>query len=69
MTKVRRVREKLTWGEVQASTQKRNVSGSFHEVTTDKVAARSDEQGEFRIKPTTRKTRRRSSTSSAVRSS
>jgi hypothetical protein len=49
VTKVRRVREKLTWGEVQASTQKRNVSGSFHEVTTDKIVARSDQQGEFRV--------------------
>jgi hypothetical protein len=43
------VREKLTWGEVQASTHKRNVSGSFHEVATDKVAARSEEAGEFRV--------------------
>jgi hypothetical protein len=49
VTKVRRVREKLTWGEVQASTQKRNVSGSYHEVATDKVAARAEDEGEFRI--------------------
>jgi len=49
VTKVRRVREKLTWGEVRASTQKRNVSGSYHEVTTDKLAARVEEAGEFRI--------------------
>ncbi len=49
VTKVRRVKEKLTWGEVQASTQKRNVSGSYHEVATEKVAARADEPGEFRV--------------------
>lgn len=49
VTKVRRVREKLTWGEVQASTQKRNVSGSYHEVSTDRVSARAEEEGEFRV--------------------
>jgi hypothetical protein len=49
VTKVRRVREKLTWGEVHASTEKRNVRGSYHEVTTDKVSARSEDAGEFRV--------------------
>jgi len=49
VTKVRRVRETLAWGEVEASTQKRNVKGSFHEVSTAKVTARSDDAGEFRI--------------------
>ena len=49
-TKVRKVAEKLTWGEILASTQKRNVEGSFHEVTTEKAAARSDEGGEFRVR-------------------
>ena len=49
VTKVRRVREKLTWGEVQASTQERNVDGSFHEVATEVAAARSEEQGEYRV--------------------
>jgi hypothetical protein len=49
VTKVRRVREKLTWGAVRASTPKRNVDGSYHEVATEKVAARSDNQGEFRV--------------------
>ena len=49
VTKVRRVREKLTWGEVQASTQKRNVRGSFHEVATAKITARSENAGEFRV--------------------
>jgi hypothetical protein len=48
-TKVRRVSEKLNWGEVLASTQKRNVDGSFHEVATDKVSARSEDAGEFRV--------------------
>jgi hypothetical protein len=48
-TKVRRVSEKLNWGEVLASTQKRNVDGSFHEVATEKVTARSDDVGEFRV--------------------
>ena len=48
-TKVRQVSEKLNWGEVLASTQKGNVDGSFHEVATEKVAARSEEAGEFRV--------------------
>src|SRR5258706_11111158 len=48
-TKVRRVSEKLNWGEVLASTQKKNVAGSFHEVATDNVSARSEETGEFRV--------------------
>jgi hypothetical protein len=49
VTKVRRVRERLNWGEVKASTPTRNVNGSFHEVSTDKVSARSEEAGEFRL--------------------
>jgi len=48
-TKVRHVSEHLNWGEVLASTQKTNVEGSFHEVATPKVAARSEAAGEFRI--------------------
>jgi hypothetical protein len=48
-TKVRKVSEKLNWGEVLASTQKRNVDGSFHEVATEKVSARSEDAGEFRV--------------------
>jgi hypothetical protein len=48
-TKVRRVSEKLNWGEVLASTQTTNVDGSFHEVATNKVSARSEEAGEFRV--------------------
>lgn len=49
VTMVRRVKEKLNWGEVKASTQKRNVRGSYHEVSTDKVAARTEDAGEFRV--------------------
>jgi hypothetical protein len=48
-TKVRHVSEKLNWGEVLASTQKTNVDGSFHEVATGKVSARSEAAGEFRV--------------------
>jgi FecR protein len=48
-TKVRHVSEKLNWGEVLASTQKSNVDGSFHEVATQNVSARSQEAGEFRV--------------------
>src|SRR6185503_3594855 len=49
VTLVRRVKEKLNWGELKASTQKRNVNGSYHEVATDQVAARSEDAGEFRM--------------------
>jgi hypothetical protein len=48
-TKVRKVTEKLNWGEIVASTQKRNVEGSVHEVATDKAVATTGEAGEFRI--------------------
>ncbi|HEX4825215.1 MAG TPA: FecR domain-containing protein [Candidatus Polarisedimenticolaceae bacterium] len=48
-TKVRRVSEKLNWGEIQSTTQKRNVDGSFHEVATDKVSARAEDAVEFRL--------------------
>lgn len=49
VTKVRRVREQLNRGELEASTQDRNVDGSFHEVTTGSAAAKSEEAGEFRV--------------------
>ena len=49
-TQVRKVSEKLNWGELMASTQRRNVEGSFHEVATDRAAARSEEAGEFRVR-------------------
>lgn len=48
-TKVRRVSERLNWGEILASTQKKNVEGSFHEIATESVAARSEESGRIRI--------------------
>ncbi len=48
-TKVRKVTEKLNWGELSASTQRRNVEGSFHEVATDAASARTSDAGEFRI--------------------
>jgi len=48
-TRVRRVSEKLDWGEVVASTQKRNVDGSYHEVATEQVAARTGDAGRFRV--------------------
>jgi hypothetical protein len=49
VTKVRRVREQLNRGELKASTQNKNVNGSFHEVATEKVSARSEKEGEFRV--------------------
>ena len=49
VTKVRRVREKLSWGEILASTQKRNVSGSYHEVAVGALSARSEVTGKFRV--------------------
>ncbi len=49
VTQVRWVREKLSFGEVRASTPKRNVRGSYHEVATDSATARSEEAGEFRV--------------------
>jgi hypothetical protein len=49
VTKVRRVREQLSRGELKASTQDKNVNGSFHEVATEKVSARAEKEGEFRV--------------------
>jgi len=49
VTNVRRVTEKIDYGELRASTRDRNVQGSYHEVATDKVSARSEEAGEFRV--------------------
>lgn len=49
VTKVRRVRERLNWGEIQASTEQRNVQGSYHEVSTAKVTARAENAGDFRV--------------------
>ena len=49
VTKVRRIREELTFGELNVSTQEKNVEGSYHEVKAGDVKARSDEASEFRI--------------------
>ncbi|MDH3785277.1 MAG: FecR family protein, partial [Acidobacteriota bacterium] len=49
VTKVRRVREKLNRGELVASTQNRNVDGSYHEVATEQVAARTEDEGQFSV--------------------
>jgi FecR protein len=48
-TKVRHVSEKLNWGELLSETQRKNVDGSFHEVATDTVSARTDDVGAFRV--------------------
>lgn len=48
-TRVRQVKEKLSWGEIMASTQRGNVRGSFHEVATEAVSARSEDGGQFRV--------------------
>ena len=49
VTNVRRVTEKVDFGEVRASTQDKNVQGSYHEIATDKISAKSEEAGEFRV--------------------
>ena len=49
VTKVRRVREKLNFGAIEASTQAGNVRGSYHELATDNAAARATEAGEYRV--------------------
>ena len=49
VTKVRRVRERLSWGEVTSSTREQQVNGSYHEVSAGKVRARAQESGEIRV--------------------
>ena len=49
VTKVRRVSERLDRGELVASTRTRNVDGSFHEVATEDVTARAEEEGQFAV--------------------
>ncbi len=49
VTKVQRVREKLTFGEVNASIRNGRVDGSYHEVATEKVSARAEEESEMRV--------------------
>ncbi len=49
VTKVRRVTEKLNWGELMASTQEKNVEGSYHQIKTAGAEARAEDAGEFRV--------------------
>jgi len=48
-SKASRVRESVHFGEVIASTQDKNVEGSYHEVEAGNVKARTDEATEFRV--------------------
>ena len=48
-TRERRVKEKLNWGEVETSTRKANVAGSFHEVQSESASARTSEESEFKV--------------------
>ena len=48
-TKVRKVREKLNWGGVSATTPGANVEGSFHEVATDSATARAVDRARFDV--------------------
>jgi hypothetical protein len=48
-TKVRRVRERVTWGKVTAATERRNVQGSFHEVSTENAVARAEDLSNFEM--------------------
>ncbi len=50
VTRARRVRERLSWGEVQATTRKSDAEGSFHEVSTDTVTARTTDESSFTVK-------------------
>ncbi len=48
-TRVRKVREKLNWGGVSATTPGANVEGSFHEVSTDSATARATDKARFDV--------------------
>lgn len=48
-TRVRKVREKLNWGGVSASTPAMSVPGSFHEVSTEHATARADSRAQFDV--------------------
>ena len=48
-TKVRKVRERLNFGGVQATTQGGNATGSFHEVSTDTTVARTQDRAEVSV--------------------
>ncbi len=48
-TKVHQVREKLNFGALLASTQKKRAEGSYHEVSTETSKAKSDAEAEFKV--------------------
>lgn len=48
-TKLRKVREKLNWGGVSASTTGENTKGSFHEVATEGATARAMAKAQFDV--------------------
>ena len=48
-TKVRKIREKVNWGGVTATTAGANVAGSFHEVATETATARAVQKAEFEV--------------------
>jgi glucodextranase-like protein/FecR-like protein len=48
-TKVRKVRERLNFGGVQAITQGGNASGSFHEVSTETTVARTLDRAQMSV--------------------
>ncbi len=48
-TRVRKVREKLNFGGVTATTPGANVEGSFHEVATDSATARAMDRAHFDV--------------------
>jgi hypothetical protein len=48
-TRQRRVREKLNWGEVESTTRKANVAGSFHEIQSENATAKSDDDADFKV--------------------
>jgi hypothetical protein len=48
-TRVRKVREKLNFGVVTATTPGANVQGSFHEVATDSATARAEDRAHFDV--------------------
>lgn len=49
ISRQRRVSEKLNWGEIETATRKANVSGSYHEVQSEVVSAKSREDAEFKV--------------------
>lgn len=48
-TKVQKVREKLNFGTLLASTQTKRAEGSYHEVSTETSKAKSDSEAEFKV--------------------